>query len=500
MLRSILNRIEPARLSGAFWWVIAAFILINGLLISSEFYYFSAVPVFLLIIYSALVSLDKLTYLVLFTVPLSLTLEFSEFAALTMPTEPLLFGVMLVFFFRLMYEGGFDLKVTRHPVTLAIIFHLTWMFLTSLTSTLPLVSLKYFIARLWFIVSFYFIATQIFKNIDRIRYWLWIFTVPLSLVIVYSIVQFFNYNIEKDALYWVMQPFFKDHTIYGAVIAMMLPIMFVFSFDKSYTPQYRFFSFIFFSIILIGIVLSYTRAAWLSIVGAYIIYLIYLFKVNWKVVLAGMVLCLCIGLYFSHEIKMKFAANKQSSSKDLAEHLKSVSNIKSDASNLERINRWSSALRMFRSKPVLGFGPGTYRFKYAPFQRSYELTYVSTNAGTLGNAHSEYLGPLAEQGLLGALSIIAVIVLTIITASRIYRSTQQRSIKFLTMGVLIGLFTYFLHGFLNNFLDQDKAAAPFWSMIAIIVALDIYHTKSAATRVDSEAISDAESVEAAGKK
>jgi hypothetical protein len=246
VLRSILNRIEPARLSGAFWWVIAAFILINGLLISSEFYYFSAVPVFLLIIYSALVSLDKLTYLVLFTVPLSLTLEFSEFAALTMPTEPLLFGVMLVFFFRLMYEGGFDLKVTRHPVTLAIIFHLTWMFLTSLTSTLPLVSLKYFIARLWFIVSFYFIATQIFKNIDRIRYWLWIFTVPLSLVIVYSIVQFFNYNIEKDALYWVMQPFFKDHTIYGAVIAMMLPIMFVFSFDKSYTPQYRFFSFIFF--------------------------------------------------------------------------------------------------------------------------------------------------------------------------------------------------------------------------------------------------------------
>jgi hypothetical protein len=45
------------------------------------------------------------------------------------------------------------------------------------------------------------------------------------------------------------------------------------------------------------------------------------------------------------------------------------------------------------------------------------------------------------------------------------------------MGILIGLFTYFLHGFLNNFLDQDKASAPFWSMIAILVALDVYHHK-----------------------
>jgi hypothetical protein len=43
------------------------------------------------------------------------------------------------------------------------------------------------------------------------------------------------------------------------------------------------------------------------------------------------------------------------------------------------------------------------------------------------------------------------------------------------MGALIGLFTYFLHGFLNNFLDQDKASAPFWSLIAILVALDVYH-------------------------
>jgi O-antigen ligase len=275
-----------------------------------------------------------------------------------------------------------------------------------------------------------------------------------------------------------MQPFFKDHTIYGAVIAMMLPLMFVFAFDKSYTPQNRFTSLIFFFIILIGIVVSYTRAAWLSVLGAYGIYLIYLFRVNWRVVFAGALVSLSVLGFFRNDIMQKISQNKQSSSEDLKEHLQSVSNIKNDASNLERINRWSAALRMFSDKPILGFGPGTYRFKYAPYQRSYELTYVSTNAGTLGNAHSEFLGPLSESGLPGSLSYLALLIATIVTGNRVYKTARSQQIRFLAIGSLIGLFTYFLHSFLNNFLDQDKASAPFWSLIAIIVALDVYHREA----------------------
>ena len=461
-----------------FYGLIAAFIAVNSYLLTKEFYLLPLLPLVVLILFSALVSLDKLLYFILFFGPLSLTVEFNEYAALTLPTEPLLFGVMLVFFFKLIFEGGFDKKITTHPVTIFIICHLVWMCITSLTSSMPLVSLKFTIARLWFVVSFYFVASQIFKKQKNIRFWIWLFTIPLSIVIVYSVIQFFNYNIDKNALYWVMQPFFKDHTIYGAVIAMMLPVMFVFSFDKSYPPSYRLYSFGFFLIILIGIVVSYTRAAWLSVAAAYCIYLIYLFKVDWKLIVAGFFIVVATLFYYKDDILLKIERNKQSSSKDLGEHLQSVSNIKNDASNLERINRWSSALRMFEKKPFVGFGPGTYRFQYAPFQRSYELTYVSTNAGKLGNAHSEYLGPLAEQGVLGTLFMLGIIISTIVTATRLYYNSRSTEVKYLSIGILIGLFTYFMHGFLNNFLDQDKASAPFWSMIAIIVALDVYHNNN----------------------
>jgi hypothetical protein len=43
------------------------------------------------------------------------------------------------------------------------------------------------------------------------------------------------------------------------------------------------------------------------------------------------------------------------------------------------------------------------------------------------------------------------------------------------MMALLGLITYFTHGFLNNFLDTDKLSVPFWGFVAIIVALDVYH-------------------------
>ena len=88
---------------------------------------------------------------------------------------------------------------------------------------------------------------------------------------------------------------------------------------------------------------------------------------------------------------------------DFNERIESISNVSSDASNLERFNRWNSAIRMFQERPIQGWGPGTYAFCYAPFQDSKDLTIISTNFGDGGNAHSEYLGPLAEQGLFGML-------------------------------------------------------------------------------------------------
>ena len=42
------------------------------------------------------------------------------------------------------------------------------------------------------------------------------------------------------------------------------------------------------------------------------------------------------------------------------------------------------------------------------------------------------------------------------------------------MAAIVGLVTYYIHGFLNNFLDTDKLSVPFWGLTAMIVAIDLY--------------------------
>ena len=183
-------------------------------------------------------------------------------------------------------------------------------------------------------------------------------------------------------------------------------------------------------------------------------------------------------LTFQEKIFMKLEKNRQDSSNNLTEHVQSISNISSDASNLERVNRWSCAIRMFQDKPVFGFGPGTYMFKYAPYQFSYEKTIISTNNGDNGNAHSEYIGPLAEQGLFGMLSIVAIFITILYTGLKTYNRLNNKESRVYILVFLLGLITYFVHGVLNNFLDQDKAAVPFWAFVAAIVAIDLFHSET----------------------
>ena len=118
---------------------------------------------------------------------------------------------------------------------------------------------------------------------------------------------------------------------------------------------------------------------------------------------------------------------------------------------------------MFNQKPFWGWGPGTYQFNYAPFQKSSEMTIISTNAGNMGNAHSEYFGPLAEQGVIGITAMILLVIAILYRSTMLYSRTEDPKVRTLTLGILLGLVTYFVHGALNNFLDTDKLSVPFWA-------------------------------------
>ena len=443
-----------------------------------ENYWIAAIPLFIVISYLAISSLDIILLIIAFSTPLAVVLnDKSSGPALSIPGEPLMFGVLLLFVFKFIFEGKFDRKILNHPVTLAIAFHILWMFITSVTSTYPLVSFKHLLSQLWFIIPFYLLGTQLFREKKYIKIFVWLYSSTLLIVIFYTLIQHAQNSWTQKAAHWVMIPFYNDHTAYAAVLALFIPPMIAFMRDRYSSFRERFLAGFMSIMLIIAIILSYTRAAWLSLIVTLIVYFIYSFRIKFYNVLligAGLVTLFMI---FSSDIFMKLEKNRQDSATDFNKHIKSISNITTDASNLERINRWNSALRMWKQKPFFGWGPGTYQFNYAPFQKSSETTIISTNAGDSGNAHSEFIGPLSEEGVFGMLAMVLIVITVIYRSSILYSTSKDPNIRLLTLGILLGLITYFVHGTLNNFLDTDKLSVPFWAFIAMLVSMDVYHNK-----------------------
>jgi O-antigen ligase len=444
------------------------------------------IPAALLVVWAAIYHLDHLILFVTLCTPLSINLEELEIAQVGMylPTEPLLFGILILFLFKLLSGKSIDKRIFFHPISYILYAYLAWMTLTCVTSEFPLVSIKYLATRLWFIASFYFLATHMFQDLRKMRSFLLLYLFTLCIVIIYTISRHAQYGFDKDSAHWVMEPLFKDHTSYGAVLAMYFPIIIGLWLQRGMNVLLRVMLSIGFFILTAGIILSYTRAAWISIIGAAAILAVMLLRVQLKHLLLATALVGSVLLIGWDDIVMSLEQNKQESSDKLDEHVSSISNVSSDASNLERLNRWNCAIEMFKERPIVGWGPGTYQFVYAPFQRSKDRTIISTNQGTGGNAHSEYLGPMSEQGLPGPLLVLALLYGISHLAFRLFYAMDSRNLKTLVAAAYLGLMTYFIHGVLNNYLDTDKASVPFWGFIAILVALDVYHRKPSSQNIE----------------
>ncbi|MDX5319524.1 MAG: O-antigen ligase family protein [Bacteroidota bacterium] len=426
---------------------------------------------------------DRLIMLTAFLVPLSVTIQDLGFGAgLIMPTEPIIILVMFVAILKLCLEGVWDKDFIRHPVTIAILINTAWLLLTAATSTMPVVSFKFFISRVWYIIVFYFFASHMFHNIKRSLNFIWLFLMAAVLVVTYIMILHSTHGFSRDAVFVIIQPFFWIHGVYAAMVALLIPVLFVLVWkgkEFAYSPLRRSFLLFFAVFFVAAVIFSYTRAAWLSVIAAAVAYVVFSLRVKLSIIYTAVMVAVFAGIYFQGDIMMKLSRNKTgSNSKNMEKHLQSATNIRNDPSNLERINRWSCAWRMFQDKPVFGFGPGTYMFQYAPYQLSYQKTVISTNFATLGHAHSEWLGPLAETGLIGMLSWFAVFVVVFIRGLYLIYYAIDPKIRYLSLALVLALLTYFVHGFLNSYFDYDKIAVPFWAFISILVSMDLQNKKA----------------------
>jgi len=441
-------------------------------------YYVFLIPVAIAVLLMSIYKTEKFILLTGALAPLSVNVnDIGGGLGLALPTEPLLIWIFCLLCVRFFIEGKAKLTPLKHPLVLLVLAYAVWLWLASVYSSMPLVSFKFSLARTWYIVVFFIGGIYLFRKMQNIHYFFSALVVCTLILVIYTLTQHASYGFIRSASYGISWPFFPDHGMYAAAIAFCVSILVFYTFNGAvfgikpgWAPLLGFFL----VVLLLGIVVSYTRATWLSLIAALGVYILIKFRIKFYWIMLALVAVSTYGIINQDKLLYSLEANKQGSSDELEGHVKSVSNITTDPSNLERINRWKCAARMVSERPVFGFGPGTFVFQYGPFQQSSEMTIISTNTGDLGDAHSEYFSAMSETGFPGMVLWIGITLLTMATAFRIIYRTEDRKVKITTLMSLLGLVTYHSHAFLNNYSQYDKIAVPLWTFTAVIVVLDLH--------------------------
>lgn len=472
--------LQKANILG-FYITAAVGVLLTLILASQNIYYAPVIPIGLFLVYAAVYHTEMVIWIIAFLVPLSVnTVDIGMGLGLSAPTEPLIGLVFVLLVIRLILGAKVPREMLRHPLIIFVAINLVWMLVTVFTSTNFLVSFKYFVSRTWYVSIFFFTLIYLFKDRKKIERFVWAMIAGFTCLVIYTTTRHAMEGFVLSHNFFIMEPFYPDHGMYAASIAFLVPItgvLFYYGKELDYSLAKRIVLFLVFALLLLGIVFSFTRATWVSLAGAGGILVLLILRIKFKYLLFGIGLAIVYFFVNQDQILYKLSGNKQGSVSDFEGHVESIGNISTDPSNLERINRWKSAVRMYVAKPIFGFGPGTYVNEYGAFQSTEDLTIISTFSGDLGNAHSEYFSALTEMGTIGFVTWVGIFLLSLYYGFRIFYNSNNVRSRVFALAAMLSLSTYYIHGFLNNYSDFDKIAVPLWGLLAVLVGLDLYHNK-----------------------
>lgn len=440
---------------------------------------------------------ERMWYLTILLIPISSPRSVEGGYVYGFPSEAMT-AVLCMYLIVLQSVRPFITKeIFRHPIVILILLEVAWMLFCSFYSNEPTISLKRVLVRFLFVSMYLLLATYVFLKHNMRYHWVIVlYAVGFIWPIVSSFLFHARFGFSLRTAYKMTHPYYNDHTIYGAALALLLPMMTIISFSVGIF-RFRIWQ----QILLISLtaflfvaeVLSYSRAAWISLAVALIMGIMLIFKIRFRSILAILIVLGSIVFAYSDDIYNRISNNDAISNQkeDVGNHLMSVTNIQSDASNTERINRWLCAWRMAIDKPFTGFGPGMYQFEYGQYQRRGEMTRISTFSGNRGHAHSEFMTQLSETGFPGFILFVILVFYVIASGMRVIYREKILKYKLAVTGALLGLITFYVHGAFNAFLDSDKMAALVFTCIAVIVAHDIRQKRSIE---NTEAVQDVISV------
>ncbi len=475
--------LKETSISNTSLWLFAGFalsIIVSSLLaIATDELLLFGLPAGLLLVYQTIVDFKKIFYLLLFTIPLSIEFYLPGGLGTDLPTEPLVIGLMLSYGLYIMVNWKEMKKdFLMHPITLFLLLHLGWMILATVCSNLFIVSFKFLLAKIWYIVGYFFLAGSILKTDKEVKKFFWIIFIPFFSAVVLTVLRHAAIGFSFSDVHSVMKPFFRNHVLYASILAIFLPYIVLASSwysSKSILKWGLIFASFFF---LIAIYWSFTRTAYVSIIiamGSYFVIRLKLIKIA---SLVSIIAIFAGSIYLvQHNNYMEFAPDfEKAVTHKSFDDLVSATSKGEDVSTMERVYRWVAGMQMSKKEILTGHGPGNFYTFYKQNAVTAFETYVSDNPDKSG-IHCYYLMILTDQGLPGAFIFLFLTFFVLIKGENIYHQTKNPDRRRTIMAILLSIIIIDAFLLINDMVETDKVGSFFFINLALLINMDLLNQK-----------------------
>lgn len=431
----------------------------------------AAIPIIAIFSITLLSNFRIIFYLLMFCLPLSIEIELGSLGT-DLPSEPLIVLLMLVYIIYALYNPkALQQKFFTHPIILFVLLHYLWIFFTALNGTDIIKSIKFFLAKTWYISTFLLFAPLIINSKKSFLMFFWCMFIPLLFIAIQANIRLYLIDFDFELINFCVTPFFRNHVSYGAMLTSFLPFVFVALAYYKKDPFIKNFLRLSIIFITLSIYLSYTRMCYIALAVAIASYFIIKLKMmRFTIPIALIAISSILGYYIHNNNYLSLSPDFQKTiTHGNFEELIEATFNGEDASSMERLYRWVAAFYMFDDSKWLGHGPGNFYPIYKKYTVTEFTTYLSDN-DEKSTVHNYFLLLLVEQGIIGLAIFLALSILIFILGERMYHLTKTPFNKYIIMGCLLSLVTAYVNLMFNDMIEVDKTGSLFFMSIALLVS------------------------------
>ncbi|NRB63432.1 MAG: hypothetical protein HRU40_10500 [Saprospiraceae bacterium] len=188
--------------------------------------YLIVVPPFLMLAYVSVVDFKKIYWMLLAFLPLSTEFYLPNGFGTDLPTEPLMLGLTgITLLYTCRHGASKGTAIISHPITLLLFAHLGWIFISTILSELTFVSVKFLMAKLWYIIPFYFLTFLMVRDNRDTKTLLWVFVTPLMCTVLATMIRHGLQGFTFESIHFVLKPYQRNHVNYAAMLAYTIPMV-----------------------------------------------------------------------------------------------------------------------------------------------------------------------------------------------------------------------------------------------------------------------------------